>query len=64
MASDTLSSEIFHAHVGVPFADKRSNKQIEPMTIFRVIAPNEAKDTEVAELRSMGVRLPNDEAAN
>jgi hypothetical protein len=31
-------------------------KQIEPETIFRVIAPDEAKEADVMELRSMGVR--------
>ena len=31
-------------------------KQIEPETIFRVIAPDEAKDADVAELRATGIR--------
>jgi hypothetical protein len=31
-------------------------KLIQPDTIFRVIAPDEAKEPDLAELRSMGVR--------
>jgi hypothetical protein len=31
-------------------------KQTEPSTIFRVIAPDEAKEAYLAELRSIGVR--------